>query len=303
MLDARLTELEVPRQLHGAWALALAGAAHGDAALTALARQGRDACRARLPSPGLVEDAFLLVTALALGEVTGVECATAARLWAAIDAHGRIGWDPTPPTGTAAAIELAQRVRDGRLDYEPPQVLLALAHATAAGATSIDHALARALRACMHRFRGRRLGPGVVAAHGARGLVPGDGRSDAGRPRVRDHRLGAHPPAGHDRRLHQRRAARWPGLLDRRLPRGRRRRAGARRRGRRRRADRRHRAAAARAVDFLDVLTYQDRDCPFLPAPGRAIGGVRQSRTAGDVRTDFVQHALIALVTLAPNVG
>jgi hypothetical protein len=63
------------------------------------------------------------------------------------------------------------------------------------------------------------------------------------------------------------------------------------------RADR-YRASCLAALQFVDVLTYQERDRGMLPAPERAFGGVRFSRTAGDVRTDFVQHAIHALLRL-----
>ncbi|MCE9577972.1 MAG: AMMECR1 domain-containing protein, partial [Deltaproteobacteria bacterium] len=305
MTDTLLAELEMPRQIHGAWALAVAGAALGDADVIALARRGRDACRARLPSPGLIEDAFLMLSSLALGEVTDVERATAARLWAAIDAQGRIAWDPTPPTGTPAEIELARRVRDGRQDYEPPQVVFALAHATRAGATALESAaLERGLRECMHRFRGlRRWGQvsWLPMALAAWFRVTHDATLAARAFEVIDWAL-THQQAKSGGFVNGEQAD-GPGYstgvylegvaaaLELAVAVGDAPRIA------------RYRAAAARAVDFLDVITYQDRDRPFLPDPARAIGGVRVSRTAGDVRIDFVQHALIAMVTLRPTLA
>lgn len=56
--------------------------------------------------------------------------------------------------------------------------------------------------------------------------------------------------------------------------------------------------ACAQALRFLDGLIYQERDRPLLPQPDRAIGGLRMSHTASDVRIDFVQHLLSALLDL-----
>ncbi len=60
----------------------------------------------------------------------------------------------------------------------------------------------------------------------------------------------------------------------------------------------RYRAACDRALLFLDRLVYQDRDTPVLPNPAWAIGGVRTSLTASDVRIDYVHHALAAVLGL-----
>ncbi len=60
----------------------------------------------------------------------------------------------------------------------------------------------------------------------------------------------------------------------------------------------RYRAACDRALHFLDRLVYQDRDGPVLPNAAWAIGGVRTSLTASDVRIDYVHHALAAVIGL-----
>ena len=65
----------------------------------------------------------------------------------------------------------------------------------------------------------------------------------------------------------------------------------------------RYRAACDRALLFLDQLVYQDRDTPVLPNPAWAIGGVRTSVTASDVRIDYVHHALGAVLSLHPMTG
>jgi hypothetical protein len=60
----------------------------------------------------------------------------------------------------------------------------------------------------------------------------------------------------------------------------------------------RYGAACSAGVGFLDRLVYQDRDAVVLPNPTWAIGGIRMSLTASDVRTDYVHHALSALLAI-----
>lgn len=60
----------------------------------------------------------------------------------------------------------------------------------------------------------------------------------------------------------------------------------------------RYLVAAERAMRFLDRLTYLPCDAALLPNPDWALGGVRTSLTAGEVRLDFVQHALSAMLWL-----
>ena len=52
----------------------------------------------------------------------------------------------------------------------------------------------------------------------------------------------------------------------------------------------------ARGVNFLDRLIIQDRDQSILPNPEWAIGGLRQGLYYSEVRIDFVQHSLSALL-------
>jgi hypothetical protein len=62
--------------------------------------------------------------------------------------------------------------------------------------------------------------------------------------------------------------------------------------------EQRYRTACARGLEFLDSLVYQDRDAAVLPNPEWALGGVRTSGTASDVRIDYVHHALSAVLGL-----
>lgn len=54
--------------------------------------------------------------------------------------------------------------------------------------------------------------------------------------------------------------------------------------------------ALARGFHFLARLTYLPGDAGMLPNPAYAVGGVRNSLTSGEVRLDFVQHALSAVL-------
>jgi hypothetical protein len=58
--------------------------------------------------------------------------------------------------------------------------------------------------------------------------------------------------------------------------------------------------ALARGVAFLDALVIQERDGALLPNLGWALGGVRASLVQSEVRVDFVQHALLALLATRP---
>jgi hypothetical protein len=58
--------------------------------------------------------------------------------------------------------------------------------------------------------------------------------------------------------------------------------------------------SVAHGFRFLDRLVIQQRDACVLPNPEFAIGGLRQSIHRSDVRVDFVQHALSAILELHP---
>src|SRR5205085_1447901 len=49
-------------------------------------------------------------------------------------------------------------------------------------------------------------------------------------------------------------------------------------------------------LNFLDRLVIQRRDASLLPNAEFAIGGLRQSLYASDIRVDFVQHSLSAIL-------
>lgn len=63
------------------------------------------------------------------------------------------------------------------------------------------------------------------------------------------------------------------------------------------------RDACHHGFQFMDRLIIQDRDAPLLPNPEWAKGGVRQSIHQSEVRTDFVQHTLSAVLELIYGYG
>jgi hypothetical protein len=52
----------------------------------------------------------------------------------------------------------------------------------------------------------------------------------------------------------------------------------------------------ARGLGFLDQLIIQERDRAILPNPDFALGGLRQGLHYSEIRTDFVQHSLSAIL-------
>jgi hypothetical protein len=52
----------------------------------------------------------------------------------------------------------------------------------------------------------------------------------------------------------------------------------------------------ARGFAFLDRLIIQERDRAILPNPDFALGGLRQGIHYSEIRTDFVQHSLSAIL-------
>lgn len=202
-------------------------------------------------------------------------------LWASFDTHGELMTHRDP----GAAGRSAQ-------DYCPGQVLLALARAVEAGVTEVPPLLPRALAAYRRRFRGRPSWGAVswlAQAYVAWGRVLKDSQWTQFACEVVDWTLPSQSLA-HGGFLNSEQSD-APGALTAvylegvaavlqatGLP--------------------RYGAAMRRGLQFLDRLVYQERDVAVLPHPEATIGGVRSSLTASDVRLDFVQHALGALLNL-----
>jgi orotate phosphoribosyltransferase len=240
-------------------------------------------------APSISEVAFLLLALCELPADPATHARArplAATLWSSIDLHGRFA---THRNATAP---------DSYQDYLPGQALLALACATRAGLTALDgQRLARAVSFYGHRFRYRRDWGQVswlAQAFAAWSEVASDGSLADRAFEIADWALRFQSKkTGGFLNDHQ---ADTPGYTTgvyleaiaavRQL---------AERRGdldRRKRYD----AACERAVTFLDRLIYQDRDRVLLPNPAWALGGVRASLDASEVRIDFVQHALASLL-------
>jgi len=250
----------------------------------------------------LSRDAFVLLAQCELG--TG-DPDLAARLWDAIDRHGRVRtWTPqTPPAQDEAGGEESFDPEDLQ-NYVPGHVLLALAAATRTGLVPGDDVkLQRAFRFYRHRFRYRRdFGQvsWIALAWSAWWRLRRDAEWAAFVFEIADWILefqesgtGAflndHQPEtpGYTTAVYQEAIAAAAvtafGTGD-----------SAR--------ARRYAAAFERGFDFLDRVTVQDRDSSVLPNGGYSVGGLRENRYSSHIRIDFVAHALAAILELDPDV-
>jgi orotate phosphoribosyltransferase/AMMECR1 domain-containing protein len=290
-----------PRLAHAAWMLARACNEIGSPELVeardrildqhlARVRQAADGCW--LESGGepasVSESSFLL---LALCEhldadgARGVAATLASTLWSKIGAHGRIATHRAPDAD------------DAFQDYFPGQMLLALAAAHRAGVADLrEDRLDRAFTYYRHRFRYRRHFGQVswlMQAFGAwwdatrRGdfadlvFEVGDWilqyQQDTTGAFINDHQPDT---PGYTTALYLEGiavGARLAVMLN----------DDAR--------QCRYRRSLERGFAFVDRLTIQQRDAALLPNAAFAIGGLRQSVCASEIRTDFVQHSLSAL--------
>ena len=58
-----------------------------------------------------------------------------------------------------------------------------------------------------------------------------------------------------------------------------------------------------RGFAFLDRLIIQERDRAILPNLDFALGGLRQGIHYSEIRTDFVQHSLSAILDFWPHIN
>ena len=302
--DVLYQGLDTSRLAHQAWTLARArrllgrkelgeGAAK---VLATLLRErftdstGRVWIRAR-EGASISEVAFVL---LALLEGSGERASAGAladTLGSCIDVHGRFTCLLDPAADT-----------DEYQDYFPGQALLALARAAEKKLRAPDPArLARAWRFYRHRFRHKRDWGQVswmAQAAAAWWRVEGDEetarfafeicdwalgyQSDKSGAFLNDHQF---DPPGYTTAVHLEAISAGAWLADRLGDRSR---------------HGRYREACARGVAFLDRLVLQERDVALLPNPTWALGGVRASLVQSEIRVDFVQHALMALLAMRP---
>ncbi|HEV2704876.1 MAG TPA: AMMECR1 domain-containing protein [Pyrinomonadaceae bacterium] len=295
--------LDLPRLAHAAWVLTRAAArfksdALADAAEKAVAhlvqKVSDDGERAWLETEkeasSVAEVSFLLLALLELGKDDArrqLIPRLTRTLGESIDRHGRISTHRAP----AASPEAFQ-------DYFPGQVLLALGAAAEAGETACDPANWRkAFRFYRHRFRYRRhFGqvswlmqacaswwratrdeePAALVFEIGNWLLDYQQEKTGGF--INDHQPDA---PGYTTALYLEGvcAARALAAAIGDEPR-----------------HAKYTASAAHGFRFLEQLVIQQRDATVLPNPATAIGGLRQSVHRSEVRIDFVQHALSALL-------
>jgi orotate phosphoribosyltransferase len=297
---------DLPRLGHAAWVLARASRALGDDELRAAAdsaighllnaaAEGEDGLWLEAPgrTPSVAELSFLL---LALCESDVSDSAQhrrtaerlAATLWDSVALpHGRVRTHRDPES---AAEEFQ--------DYFAGQALLALAAATAANVCAADEErLSRAFIYYRHRFRHRRSFGQVswyTLSFARWWQVTRDARfADFAFEVVewlltyQQEKTGAfvndHQPEtpGYMTAVYLEAVAAASNLAATLGDESRR---------------RKYADAYERGLRFLGRLVIQPRDASVLPAPDYALGGLRRALHYSEVRTDFVQHALSAVL-------
>lgn len=298
--------LSGPRLAHGAWIIARAYKALGGDALKNVRDRLIDYHLKGVREselgiwlegeavPSISELSFLLLALCQLPEDEGHRalCSKlASKLWSSIDAHGRISTHSKPINGL-----------DAYQDYFPGQALLALATAHQSGVTAIiESKLDKAFRYYRHRYRyGRNFGQvsWLMQAFGKWWDATGNRmfadfvfeigdwvlqyQQEKTGAFINDHQFDT---PGYTTALYLEGIAvglRLAALL-----------------GDENRSQR-YRKSLARGFKFLDRLVIQQRDASVLPNAEFAIGGLRQSLYASEIRVDFVQHSLSAILeTLA----
>jgi orotate phosphoribosyltransferase len=299
--------LDPARMAHAAWVLSRAAARLGDPELASAADRAVEHLLPKVSDDGacawletgdgassVAEVSFLL---LALLELRAGDARRrlikrlAATLWGSIDRHGRVSTHRAP----ADSPEAFQ-------DYSPGQVLLALGAAAEAGEVEVDaEKWRKAFRFYRHRFRYRRNFGQVswmMQACARWWRVTGEEETAALAFEIGDWILEyQQDKTGGFINDHQPDA---PGYTTALYLEG----VGAAvplasALGDSARHER-YSAAVARGFRFLERLVIQQRDAPVLPNISMAAGGLRQSIHRSEVRIDFVQHALSALLEVYP---
>jgi AMMECR1 domain-containing protein/orotate phosphoribosyltransferase len=299
--------VDAARQAHGAWVLARAAKVCStndelqrgviaviDALLTHVSYEENDLwLRFYDETPSVAELSFLLLALASLPQNDPRRSSLqdlASQLWNCIELpHGRVRTHPAPDSGA-----------DAFQDYFPGQVLLALATAVEQDVTSIDHEkLSRAFRYYRHRFRYKRHFGQVtwlLQAFSKWWHVTHEPALADFVFEVADWLLSyQQDKSGAFINDHQ---PKTPGYttavylegITAALT------VAAKTNNQRRKL---YEQSFAAGVSFLDQLIIQDRDRSLLPNPDYAVGGLRQGLYYSEIRTDFVQHALSALLEFA----
>jgi orotate phosphoribosyltransferase/AMMECR1 domain-containing protein len=262
--------------------------------LAKVVREGNDVwLRSNEEIPGVAESSFLLLALSNLPEDDqrrDVMKDLAATLWRCIQLpHGRIithnnADDPSP---------------DGYQDYFPGQVLLALAVACEQSVFEIDEErLRRAFQYYRHRFRYKRHFGQVtwlMQAFSKWWQVTGNTdfrdlvfevadwllgyQQDKTGGFINDHQPGA---PGYTTAVYLEGIAAAHRIADNER-------------------SKTYSDSLARGFAFLDRLIIQDRDRDILPNIDFALGGLRQGIHYSEIRTDFVQHSLSAILEFWPH--
>lgn len=289
--DRLHTAAHAARIAYGAWVKARAGLALEAEDDLARAELRRDADG--WIGDSIAESAFVVLAELELGPATAETERTVGTIATRIDGHGRFATHRDP-----------EDAREAFQDYAPGQALLALAVAERHGIDVPAEAVRRALRYYRMRFR-QNTAWGAVAwlcqACAAWGPLLGDDELTAFAFEIADFAL-THQSRKTGGFLTDQQSAAPGGTTALYLEGITAARATAHQVGDRTR-ERRYRTACARGLEFLDSLVYQPRDTAVLPNPEWALGGVRTSETASDVRIDYVHHALSAVLGLRGAVG
>lgn len=284
--------LETARQAYGAWVLARAYKILGGNDLKAAADSVLGALLRLDPeTPSVAEPSFTL---LALSELAVIDLrrssikTLAEKLWTSIQLpHGRIATHP----GSNPSLEPFQ-------DYYPGQVLLALAAACEQNVCEIDEErLHRSFFYYRHRFRNKRHFGQVTWLLQAFGKWWQITKQHAFADlvfEVADWLLGyQQEKSGAFINDHQ---SDTPGYTTAVYLEG----VAAALSVATNIGDEPRRASYQRSftagVSFLDRLVIQERDNLVLPNPDFALGGLRQGLYYSEIRTDFVQHSLSALL-------
>lgn len=292
----RLLEyIDVARLAHGAWVLARANNLIGGDEVNNAASKVIDTLLSKIahdddPCSSVAELSFL-VLALCNRSVDDPRIKDLAKtLWHSIELpHGRIITHKNPDASS-----------DAFQDYFPGQVLLALATACEAKATTIDEQkLQRSFQYYRHRFRYKRHFGQVtwlLQAFSKWWQITGDNQFAEMVFEIADWPLGyQQDKTGAFINDHQ---SNTPGYTTAVYLEGI---AAALPVAKGTAHYQTYRDSCARGFAFLDRLIIQERDRAILPNPDFAVGGLRQGLHYSEIRTDFVQHSLSAILEFSQH--
>jgi orotate phosphoribosyltransferase/AMMECR1 domain-containing protein len=295
--------VDVARQAHGAWVLARAHRMFGgedvksaaDKVIDNLLGQAEERRQASLPDlfyPTVAESSFLLLALSNLPEHDPRRSFMkdlATTLWRSIELpHGKI----------STHCDCDDRAPEAFQDYFPGQVLLALAAACEQNVCEVDEErLRRSFQFYRHRFRYKRHFGQVswlLQAFSSWWRVTGEAHWADMVFEIADWLLGyQQEKTGGFINDH---SSETPGYTTAVYLEGI---AAALGVAASLGDDSRYRTyfeSFARGQEFLDRLIIQDRDALILPNPDYAVGGLRRGIYYSEIRTDFVQHSLSAIL-------